>query len=157
MRWQALALAGAFLVAASDGRGGDAKKDLQQMDGSWAVTIHEKDGVKTPDEVNQKLKMRLVVKDGKYVVFSDDKEVTRGSIKLNAAKKPREIDATDEGSSKGTVLKGIYELSGDEMKVCFGAPGEERPKEFKTSEKSQSVLLGYKRAKKYISDMRFQI
>jgi uncharacterized protein (TIGR03067 family) len=148
MRWQAFTLASILLVAAGSRGGDDAKKDLQAMDGTWAVTVHEKDGVKTPDELNQKLKMRLVIKEGKYVVSSDDKEVTRGSIKLDAAKKPREIDATDEGTSKGTVLKGIYELSGDEMKVCFGAPGEERPKEFKTSDKSPSVLLGYKRVKK---------
>ena len=42
-------------------------------------------------------------------------------------------------------MLGIYKFEGDEMTVCFGQPGVERPKEFKTKE--GQVLVGYKRAK----------
>jgi uncharacterized protein (TIGR03067 family) len=148
MKCRILGLCALLALAASDGRGGDAKKDLEAMEGNWEVTIHEAGGKKTSEEENKKAAPRLEVKGGNYVAFFGGAEATRGSIQLDASKTPKEIDAVDEGAYKGTVLKGIYEIKGDEMRVCFGGQGGDRPKEFKTKEGSQELLLTYKRVKK---------
>jgi hypothetical protein len=53
-----------------------------------------------------------------------------------------------EGPNKGTVILGIYEISGDTLKVCFDPEGKKRPTEFKTAAGSQTTLAVYKRVKK---------
>jgi uncharacterized protein (TIGR03067 family) len=125
-----------------------ARKDLKQMEGTWKAVVHEADGKKTTEEDNKKADVKLVVKDGKFTVHFNDKVVGQGTIKLDAGKKPKQIDATaTDGPMKDATLVGIYELNGDEMRVCFGLPGKERPTEFRTKEGTGQMLLGYKRLK----------
>jgi uncharacterized protein (TIGR03067 family) len=59
------------------------------------------------------------------------------TYKADATGYPKTIDLTpDRGPARGKVLKGIYDLDGNTLKVCYVAPdaGEpekaERPKEF---------------------------
>ena len=42
----------------------------------------------------------------------------------------------------------IYELDGDTFKLCYAAPGEERPKEFSAKGANGITLAVWKRAKK---------
>jgi hypothetical protein len=53
-----------------------------------------------------------------------------------------------EGPNKGTVILGIYEISGETLKVCFDPEGKKRPTEFKTAAGSPTTLAVYKRMKK---------
>src|SRR5262245_3232187 len=99
-----------------------AKKDLKAMEGTWTATLHEADGKATSKEEAEKVRAKLVVKDGKYTVYFNkegaEKEVGRGTIKLDPAKKPKEIDVTVEaGPNKDKVMQGIYEIKADEMRV----------------------------------------
>jgi uncharacterized protein (TIGR03067 family) len=57
---------------------------------------------------------------------------------------PKGIDFNDGHSP--TIL-GIYKLEGDSLVICTGAPGARRPKEFKTSRSSGTVLTELTRAK----------
>lgn len=53
--------------------------------------------------------------------------------KLDPEQKPKSIDLTAQVGDDGPVLfqvKGIYQLEGDELKVCFAPGKEERPKAF---------------------------
>ena len=52
-----------------------------------------------------------------------------------------------DGPHAGETLKGIYVLTGDTYKVCFGAPGKTRPTEFSTKAGGGQRLLVMKRAK----------
>jgi uncharacterized protein (TIGR03067 family) len=150
MRYKVLGVA-VLVTAAAAARAQDeaAGKDLKRMEGTWAVVVHEADGKKTTEEENKKADIKLEVKDGKYAVYFGEKKIATGTIKLDAGKKPRQIDAVaEDGPLKGKAMPGIYELNGDTMRVCFAQPGGERPTEFRTKEGTGQVLLGYKRLKK---------
>jgi uncharacterized protein (TIGR03067 family) len=124
-----------------------AKKDLKQMEGTWAVVLEEISGQKTPEE-SKKVDVKLTVKDGKYTVLFGDKQAATGTIKLDAGKTPRQIDAiAADGQFKDKAMPGIYEVKGDTMRVCFAQPGKDRPTEFHTKEGSGHMLFSYKRIK----------
>ena len=139
------ALAFALLAAAvTAGAGDDAKK----MDGTWLATIVESDG-KPATEAEKGLKFKVVVEAGKYKTYVQDQYVAAGTLKLDASKKPRTIDATyTDGEFKGVVQRGVYELDGDTMTINFAKPGKERPEGMKTKEGTEQVLLRYTREKK---------
>jgi RNA polymerase sigma factor (sigma-70 family) len=64
--------------------------------------------------------------------------------KLDPAQKPKSIDLTVQSGTDGPVLftvKGIYQLEGDELKICFASPGEVRPKAFPAEKALTSVLV----------------
>ncbi|HYT89054.1 MAG TPA: TIGR03067 domain-containing protein [Gemmataceae bacterium] len=137
-----------FIATVASSQDGDSKKDLKQMEGTWKATMHEIDGKKTTEEEQKQADVKLVIKGGKYTVSFGGKVVGKGTVKLDATKKPREVDAiATEGPGKDETMKGIYELKGDEMRVCFAQPGKERPTEFRTKEGTGQMLLGYKRIK----------
>jgi len=41
----------------------------------------------------------------------------------------------------------IYELDGDTLRICCDSSGKSRPKEFKTKERTQLLLITFKREK----------
>ncbi|MCC6419095.1 MAG: TIGR03067 domain-containing protein [Gemmataceae bacterium] len=125
-----------------------SKKDLRAMEGAWSVVVHEADGKKTTPEEARMAESKLVVKDGKYTVVLGDRQRTTGTIRLDAGKSPKQIDAiAADGPYKDQAMPGIYEIKEDEMRICFAQPGKERPKQFSTAAGTGQILLGYKRAK----------
>ena len=131
------------LTAAGLGTSDDAEKDLKALSGTWEETSHTADGkAKTADEV----KGRTVVIDaaGKWEAFQDGTSLLKGTVKLDASKKPRAADWTIEGSDM--VAKGIYEVDGDTWKHCFSLA--DRPTEFGSKEGSGVYYIVLKRVKK---------
>jgi hypothetical protein len=45
-------------------------------------------------------------------------------------------------------MLGIYELSGDELKICLADPGADRPKEFASAKGSKATYMVLKRTGK---------
>jgi uncharacterized protein (TIGR03067 family) len=117
------------LLTAAQAPSGDAKKDQDALQGTWTVVTAEADGKHLPAEQTKSLK--LIFHGDKYTFQTPDHGIA-GTYKLDPAKKPRAIDATRaEGPDKGKVVLGIYQVDGDQLKMCFGAPGEDtRPKDF---------------------------
>jgi uncharacterized protein (TIGR03067 family) len=67
---------------------------------------------------------------------------------LDPDKTPKTIDLTlTGGSNKGKTLAGIYQLDGDNLKVCLFGVGKDRPKEFDTKKGTDGMLLVLKRKK----------
>jgi len=99
------------------------KEDARNIQGTWTVTIMEENGTKLPPPRETK------------VTFGADKfELTslRGDLKykLGTEKGIGTIDVTTVKGGK-TFISGLYELKGDELKLCFGTvPGAPRPGEF---------------------------
>jgi uncharacterized protein (TIGR03067 family) len=138
----ALAVA-AFLTAPA--RTEDAKEDLKMLQGTWVPTAAEMGGQKLPDDSLAAIKLTL--KDDRYTV-QVGKATDQGTVKLDPAKKPKEMDITGtEGPNKGKTILAIYELSGDTLKVCYAMEGKERPTEFKTKPDTKLFLATYKREK----------
>ena len=122
------------------------KKDRTQMTGTWRPIAYQKDGKKAPDE--QLAKTRTIFSaDGKIMVQREGKTIVQGTIMIDPAKKPKQSNGTfTDGELKGTTL-GIYEVDGDNMKICYAMPGKDRPTEFSSKPGSGHVLVFYKRAK----------
>jgi uncharacterized protein (TIGR03067 family) len=130
---------------ASVAQGDDAKKDVaKKLTGTWIVESATLNG-----------KEIFPRKDGQ-VVFSED-QVTTSPAKgkgwtqkftIDPSKKPNEINFEFVGEvpkafqKDRTLLKGIFELDGDSLKLCLR--GGKRPTEF--SDKGQH-LLGLRRKK----------
>ena len=95
-------------------------------------------GVWVIDDINGEppASMLLVFKGDKYEQLINDAVVERGTIKLDAAKKPTAIDLViQEGGDAGKLQIGIVEITGDKMKLKLGLPSATaRPANFNVEE-----------------------
>jgi uncharacterized protein (TIGR03067 family) len=135
------------LISAPVLRGGDAKADLDKFQGTWDVTGYERNGEKFPVKA-----ITFTGDNMKRYAVAGDPSPSRPewAIKLDPSKKPRAIDAMVlTGPQKGKTRVGIYQLEGDELKLCFARPDvKERPGEFKSTEGSELEVITLKRSKK---------
>jgi uncharacterized protein (TIGR03067 family) len=132
-----LAVVLAFLVLAAE----EKKSDEELIQGGWIVVSGEQGGEKLPERVVKGFLLTFA-SGGKLTVLDhgDSKEST---FKLDAAKKPKQIDMTADDKSG----KGICELDGDSLKICMSEEGD-RPTEFKSPKGSKVALAVLKRLKK---------
>jgi len=160
MRWlltsALLALAAWPAVAQQNEADEAVKKELAKLDGMWTIVKMEVDHKSLLEK--DKPEPKLVIKDGK--VMSEAKEAPKGGAELSKildpSKKPKQITVPNfEGGDpkKGVTLIGIYELNGDELRVCVQvvetANLKEREKERPTAfDSKRGVLLVLKREKK---------
>jgi uncharacterized protein (TIGR03067 family) len=143
-----LCLAGVMLILVGAGGQGEAKQDLQRMEGAWYAQVIEINGKVVPPPDQAKFRIQLVVKGNAYAVYFDGKPQNTGTMALDASKKPKTIDANHaDGPHKGKVQLGIYQFVGEEMRVVFGEPGKPRPTDFKTKPGSEEFVISYQRIK----------
>ena len=124
----------------------DVEKELKKFQGAWTFKSIQAGG---KDEPPAEFKRITVTFEGdKYTVRQGNEVIQVAKHKLDPSKSPKTVDVTVvEGENKGTVLCGIYEISGDTLKVCFDPKGKKRPTEFKTAPGTETTLFVYKRAK----------
>jgi uncharacterized protein (TIGR03067 family) len=136
-----LTLVLSFSLAAMSG---DAK-DGDTIQGTWLPSTTELGGKIFPDEVRKTIK--LVVNEDKYTV-TVGQAVDQGTIKLNPAAKPKELDIIGtDGPNKGRTILAIYERDSDTLRICYDLSGKSRPTEFKSKEGTQLFLVTYKQEK----------
>jgi uncharacterized protein (TIGR03067 family) len=139
IRIAGLVTAGVFLIGAGQLRADD-QKDIQ---GTWKIEKALKGGNEMSAE--ERDKTTLEFKEGKAIVHMGDREMP-ADITLDATTKPKNINIKPEKEGKEHL--GIYELKGDTLRICFARDGGERPKEFKSQEGSDTMLIVLKRDKK---------
>jgi uncharacterized protein (TIGR03067 family) len=124
--WLAALAAGSLALTASAAE--DKKSDVKGLQGTWKVQSFEASdgGGPPPDEVG---KIRFTfAKDTLTIDVGDMKHTAK--YKTDAGKKPGHIDVIPEdGPEAGKTLAGIYELSGDTLKLCV-SHSTTRPTEF---------------------------
>ena len=120
------------------------EKDEKAIQGTWTVTAMTKDGKAAAAEDLKEV--RVVISEDKVVLKFGDVEVGKATLKLDTAKKHFDMTPQD-GDNKDKTQEGIYELKGDELKLCLPQPGTDRPKEFKSTEGSKLTNIVLKRAK----------
>jgi uncharacterized protein (TIGR03067 family) len=92
------------------------------------VTTLEVDGQQMPESMLANA--RIVVKGGRFATSGMGAEY-EGTLKLDATTTPRRVDMLfDAGPEKGNANLGIYELKGDEWKLCLATRGQMRPSHF---------------------------
>jgi uncharacterized protein (TIGR03067 family) len=142
----ALGVAGALApraLADKDAKPADAKASL---DGTWVAVATIKNGAEAPKEELEGTKVTF--KDNTFTLTQGGKEM-KGTIQIDATKKPATIDIElTEGGDKGETGSGIFELKGDDLKLCLGLHGNPRPTAFEAPEGSGCVLVTLKREKK---------
>ena len=92
--------------------------------------------------------------DSKRVCKEDETTVTVGGqlimkakFRLDASKTPKTIDYdVIDGPTKGKKHLGIYELNGDDLRLCVGRIGRPRPTNFAAADGSKHILTTYRRA-----------
>ena len=152
MRIALVTLLCTFVLTASGGAGAraddkaDVEKELKKFHGTWTFESVETGGKKEP--AAQFKGMTVTFEGDKYAVKKGDEVIQACTLKLDPSKSPKTLDATvAEGLNKGAVIVGIYEISGDTLKVCFDPEGKKRPTEFKGASGSETLVV-HKRVKK---------
>jgi uncharacterized protein (TIGR03067 family) len=99
-----------------------------------------------PQETIQKWR-RIVV--GDRVTWKQNEDImVELRIKFDPTAKPMTIDSTIEsGDAKGQTMLAIYELNGDELRVCFTPPDKTRPTKFSAAQGTGQLLYTAKRLK----------
>ena len=141
-----------FGLTASGGTGAraddkaDVEKELKKFQGTWTFESVEAGGKKLP--ADQFKGITVTFEGDKYAVKKGDEVVEAATQKLDPSKSPKTLDAkVTDGPNKGAVILGIYEISGDTLKVCFDPEGKKRPTELKGESGSQTLVV-HKRVKK---------
>jgi len=124
------------LPAAFAGAGNDpSAKDLEAMQGDWAVIEYVVDGIKSEDDNAQSLFRTIKGNLGS------------GTIKLDATRMPKTIDSIPD-KMPGKPFLGIYEIDGNRVKVCYAPPGKDRPTELASKKGSEHTFMIWEREKK---------
>lgn len=120
--------------------------DLKKTEGTWTLVSGEADGKPLPEAEVKSAKLTIV--GDAYTVDLGAAGVKKGTQKLDATKSPKQIDAKDTSGPTVGENHGIYEFTADgDFRVCFAAPGKERPTEFTTKPGSGHFMHLWKRAK----------
>jgi len=121
-------------------------RDLKQLQGEWKAVSADKDGQPPPADVLENLRMTFT-KDKILVHIKDERKEV--SFKIDPGKKPKAIDVTPaEGPQAGKVVPGIYEVTGETLRLAF-AEGDnaKRPESFTPKAGSNLTVLTLKKMK----------
>jgi uncharacterized protein (TIGR03067 family) len=160
-RWHAAVVLVAFLDLgfAAEEPGG---RDLKLLQGTWQIESYTVNGKECPKELVSKAMVTIagdkwtekafpVFQDGKFRLGNDGTV----PIQLNESKKPKWFDFVHvDTEGKKSATQGIYELNGDELKICYrgGVPKDSsepnRPPQFTSKAESGVYLNVLKRVKK---------
>jgi uncharacterized protein (TIGR03067 family) len=116
----------------------------EKLQGIWSVTELMEAGNKAPDEKAQSLRIEF---KGKAITISiKDKAAIKGTFTVDAEKSPATMSISYESDGKEVTIPAIYELKGDDLKICHpNAEGGERPTAIESS--ASTVLMTLKRTK----------
>src|SRR5581483_455921 len=135
------AVAGVLLAFGIGGLVLADEKALKEIAGTYKAVSVEKRGMPAPKEFTEKFS--LTIKGDVMTVDLGDGQAKTAKIKVDAAKKPAQIDISpDDGAEKGRTFPGIYKLDKDELTLAFTEKAD-RPKEFASSD--TTILLKLKK------------
>ena len=119
----------------------------EALQGVWVAQSVESDGEPAPPEMVKR--MRFTFRGDKLLVrgeFDDDRE-DEWAYKVDSMASPKHLDCTVPQGNQ--LILGIYEVKGDELKVCLrhASSSEGRPNQFTTKPGSELYLMVFKRQK----------
>jgi uncharacterized protein (TIGR03067 family) len=102
-------------------------KELAAMQGTWLLT-----SVNDQSPADQGVEMALTFTGEKYQQLINGTVGESGTFKIDPSKKPMTFDLNIQvGDDAGSIQLGIVEVTGDDMKGMFAAPGDNtRPADF---------------------------
>jgi len=119
----------------------DSSDDTKKWQGTWKMIGCTYDGEP------QTADMEWIVEGDHYTIrLNGQSNVDPYMIKLDASRK--HIDVFHHETPPGTYggsLKGIYEISGDSLTVCYDLTGQRYPESFDAKRGSRQVLYQFRR------------
>jgi uncharacterized protein (TIGR03067 family) len=123
------------------------RNDLDELQGTWRLATMETEGQDVPAEDIRD--WTAVYEGNKVTLRAGDRVRRRGIITLDPTRKPKAINTWDQdGAYEDQTVPGIYELTGDTLKLAFARPGQDRPKEFTSKSGTAFLFCVYKRQKR---------
>lgn len=121
---------------------GPARVDDDKLQGTWNVVSALRDG----EDFEAPKGDKLVFDQGKITIEKKDGTKNEGgTYTADPAKTPKELDV--KPPNQETVLKAIYQIDGDDMKLCLGRPDSDRPTELASKAGSNVMLIVLRREK----------
>jgi len=120
--------------------------DVPAFEGTWKPTFAKRGDLETSERDLERRKM--TIQNSRYSTFVPRSgKLNVVEIRLDPTKTPKQIDlVVVEGPNVGETQLGIYELNGDDLKVCYGFPS--RPTQFETRAMDWEVfVVTYRRMK----------
>jgi uncharacterized protein (TIGR03067 family) len=121
------------------------KDDKELIQGVWKVVSADLGGRRQPEA--QYASWRFVFTADKLVIKVEDRVNAEYGLKLDPSQKPKTIDIRHQGGGDARTELGIYELDGDNLKICNDDPGLNRPSEFVSTAENGFELWILKRVK----------
>ena len=145
MQTAVLVLTAGLSLTAGDGNKELLDMDYAKLEGTWQVVSLEVDGMMIPKETIKNSK--LIIKSKEFTM-KENIATYKGTFSIDPSKKPKTIDIKfTEGPENGNTSLGIYELDGDDLKLCLSVTTKERPTEFTAKPKSGHGFEVLKREK----------
>lgn len=148
-----LALIGRSSASAADPK---TVNDLTALQGNWKPLHCEYEGVSqmSPDVMKQ---VTVVFDKNEYYLYFKDKDqmgqpkalvLALLNVSLDPTTSPKSIFFEfKEGPLKGQRRHGIYELAGNQLKMCYGPNDKPKPADFKAPANSGYFLETWARQK----------
>jgi uncharacterized protein (TIGR03067 family) len=117
----------------------------ERLEGRWEAVSFIRDG---KGERQKPGNIFLTIR-GRVLTLKVGEEMWKATIKAEVGRTPHAIDITYEsGPDKGKTVRGVYEVRGDELRICHGDAAKQRPTEI-ASKKGSGYSVGvWKRLKK---------
>jgi uncharacterized protein (TIGR03067 family) len=136
-----LLLLGCLLAGCKAVPTSDATDDATKWQGTWKLVSSSYDGEP------QMADMKWIVDGDHYTIrLNQQSHEDPYTFKLDTSQK--RIDVTHHETPAGTyggALKGIYEIGGDSLTVCYDLTGQRYPEGFDAKRGSRQVLYQFRR------------
>jgi uncharacterized protein (TIGR03067 family) len=117
--------------------------DAKLLQGDWVLVKAELAGQPFPDAVLKSISLKLG--DGTYEVIVGDKP-DRGTFEVDASTTPKGMVIQGTvGPNAGKTFPAIYEVEGDQMRICYDLSSAARPVAFKSEPGTKLYLVTYRR------------
>jgi uncharacterized protein (TIGR03067 family) len=137
-------VAAAVLATSTVGQAGGDKNSIM---GSWELKSMSFGGMDIPVQAGKSLTVTFGA--GGKMTADDSGKKEEGTYKVEDSKKPRQIDVTTKKEGKEESMKGIYEITGDTLKIAFsfnkGGGAAARPDAFDAKD---ALIMTFKKASK---------
>ena len=141
MRFVSIVLLGCILAACRVAVIAGSSDDTEKWQGIWRMVTTTYDGEP------QTADMEWIVDGDHYTIrLNGQSHVDPYTIKLDPSQK--HIDVFHHETPPGTYggsLKGIYDISGDSLTVCYDLTGQRYPESFNANRGSRQVLYKFRR------------
>jgi uncharacterized protein (TIGR03067 family) len=139
---------GGCLVVAAVALAGPSDTAEPGLQGDWTTKSFLRNGAPLPKE-KQFPDRLMTIKGDTFSERRAGKVAVRGTLKVDATKAPKWIDATflEGGPGLNETVLGIYKLDGDTLTVCCGVAGDPRPSAFESKAGTGLRLIVYERHK----------